>query len=87
MALAQSKVTSQGQVSVPAAVRQRLGIRPGNVIQWDEVDGNIVVRRMGRFSSADLHTAVFGGGTPKAKTLTQLKQGIRQKMKARHAGH
>ena len=41
MALAHSKVTAQGQVSVPAKVRQRLGVGPGSVLEWDE-DGDRV---------------------------------------------
>ncbi|MGN6730352.1 MAG: AbrB/MazE/SpoVT family DNA-binding domain-containing protein, partial [Candidatus Binatia bacterium] len=36
MALAQSKVTAQGQISVPAEVRRKLGIGPGSVLEWDE---------------------------------------------------
>ena len=36
MALAQSKVTAQGQISVPLEVRRRLGIGPGSILEWDE---------------------------------------------------
>ena len=51
MALAHSKLTAQGQISVPAKVRSKLGVGPGGVLEWDEEDGKIVVRRAGRFSS------------------------------------
>ena len=53
MAIAISRVTAQGQISVPADVRRKLGIGPGSVLEWDEDDGKIVVRRAGRFTSED----------------------------------
>ncbi len=77
MALAHSKLTAQGQVSVPAAVRRRLGLGPGSVLEWDEAGKAIVVRRVGRFSSEDVHRALFPIA-PKPRTLAQLKQGIRR---------
>lgn len=36
MAIAHSKVTAQGQISVPSEVRRKLGIGPGSVLEWDE---------------------------------------------------
>lgn len=59
MALAHSKLTAQGQISVPSEVRKRLGIGPGSVLEWEEKGGEVVVRRAGRYSSADVHAAVF----------------------------
>jgi AbrB family looped-hinge helix DNA binding protein len=85
MALAHSKVTSQGQVSVPAKVRQRLGVGPGSVLEWDEQGDQVVVRRAGRFSSLDIHQAVFAK-TPKPRSLDELKAGIRAHVRKRHAG-
>ena len=85
MTIATSRVTAQGQISVPADVRRRLGIGPGSVLEWDEDDGKIVVRRAGRFTSEDIHRALFPDGPPKARTLAELKDGIRQYMIERHA--
>jgi AbrB family looped-hinge helix DNA binding protein len=83
--IAHSKLTAQGQVSVPAAIRRRLGIGPGAVLEWDEDGGTIVVRRAGRYSSEDVHRALFPKRAPKAKTLEQLKDGIRRHARKRHA--
>ena len=74
--IAHSKLTAQGQVSVPAAVRRRLGVGPGAVLEWNEEGGAIVVRRAGRYSSEDVHRALFPKRTPKAKTLDQLAHGV-----------
>lgn len=84
MALAHSKLTVQGQVSVPAKVRKKLGIGPGSVLEWDEDGEHVVVRRAGRFSSEDVHRSLFAG-PPKAKTLADLKDGVRQYVKRRRA--
>lgn len=85
MAIAHSKLTAQGQVSVPAKVRQRLGVGPGSVLEWDDDDGQVLVRKAGRFSSVEIHQALFARA-PKPRTLNDLKAGIRQHIKKRHAG-
>jgi AbrB family looped-hinge helix DNA binding protein len=84
MVIAHSKLTAQGQVSVPAEVRNRLGIGPGSTLEWDEEDGKVVVRRSGRYTSEDLHRALFEEA-PEPKTLEELKEGIRRAVKSRHA--
>ena len=85
MAIAHSKVTAQGQISVPMNVRQKLGIGPGSILEWEEDGNRIVVRRAGRFSSKDIHQALFGGRTPKRRTLGELKEGIRSYVRKRYA--
>jgi antitoxin PrlF len=84
MAIAQSKLTAQGQISVPAEVRRKLGVGPGSVLEWDEDGNRIVVRRAGRYSSEDVHAAVFGAA-PRAKTLEELREGVRRAVRKRHA--
>lgn len=85
MPIAQSKLTSQGQISVPAEVRRKLGLVPGSVIEWDEEDGTVVVRRVGQFSSEDIHAALFSTDVEKARSLDELKQSVRRHVKAKHA--
>ncbi len=85
MAIALSKITAQGQVSVPAKVRQHLGVEPGSVLEWDEDGGQIVVRRVVQYSSEDIHRALFSK-TPKARSLEEMKLGIRDHVRKRHAG-
>jgi antitoxin PrlF len=85
MAIAQSKVTAQGQISVPADVRRKLGVGPGSVLEWQDEGDHIVVRRVGRFTSADIHQAVFGSESPKKRSLDELKAGLRNYARKRHA--
>jgi AbrB family looped-hinge helix DNA binding protein len=84
MAIAQSKVTAQGQISIPAEVRRRLGVGPGSVLEWDQDGEQIVVRRLGQYTSKDVHEAVFRS-PPKAHTLAELKEGRREYVRRRHA--
>ena len=84
MAVAHSKLTAQGQISVPAAIRRKLGIAPGSVLEWDEEDGKIVVRRAGRYTNEDIHRVLFPEGPPEPKTLEELKDGIRQYIIEKH---
>jgi antitoxin PrlF len=85
MKLAQSRLTSQGQVSVPAEVRRRLGLAPGSFLEWDADGDMIVVRRGHRYSSADLHSTLFPEGTPAKRGLQAMKDGIRRNVAKRHA--
>ncbi len=84
MALAHSRLTAQGQISVPAEVRKKRGVGPGSVLEWDEDNGKVIVRRAGRFSSEDIHRALFRK-PPEPKSLDELKDGIRQHVRGRRA--
>ena len=42
---AEAKITSKGQITLPARVRQRLNVRPGDSVMFSEgSDGKIIVR-------------------------------------------
>ena len=80
-----TKLTAQGQVSVPADVRRKLGVGPGSVLEWTVEDERAVVRRAGRYSSQDIHEAVFRDKAPRKRTVAELKQGVRTAIRKRHA--
>ena len=84
MAIPRSRVTTQGQISVPAAVRRTLGIGPGSILEWDVEGEHVIVRKAGRYSSEDIHRAVFAK-KPKQRTLTELKQGAGRYVEDKHA--
>jgi antitoxin PrlF len=85
MSIARSKITSQGQVSVPADVRRKLGVGPGSVLEWEEDGDKVFIHRAGRFNSEDIHRAIFGAHTPVKRSLDELKAGIRLHVRTRHA--
>jgi bifunctional DNA-binding transcriptional regulator/antitoxin component of YhaV-PrlF toxin-antitoxin module len=84
MSIAKSRITAQGQVTIPVAVMRLFGLAPGEVIQWDTLNGHLVVEKAGQFSLADVQKALQ---IPKGirKTDEQIREGIKAKMRAKHA--
>ena len=84
MARPQSRVTAQGQISVPAEIRRKLGIGPGALLEWEEDGERVIVRRAGRYTFEDIHRAVFPR-KPKPRKLDELKRAIASHLRAKHA--
>jgi AbrB family looped-hinge helix DNA binding protein len=84
MSTPHSKITAQGQISVPAEIRRKLGVGPGSVLEWDADGEHVIVRKAGRYSSEDIHKALFAK-PPKRKALVEIKKGIGRHIKAKHA--
>jgi antitoxin PrlF len=85
MTIAHSRLTAQGQISVPAKVREKLGVSPGSLLEWHEDGEQVIVRRAGRYSSEELHQALFSA-PPAAKKLLDKKSAIRKYIKKKHTG-
>jgi AbrB family looped-hinge helix DNA binding protein len=84
MKTVESRITSKGQVTLPAAVRRKLNVAPGARVEWVERDGEAVMRRSSRYSSQDIHVAVFGDkGQP--VSVPAMDDGIRKYLKKKHA--
>ena len=76
MAIARSKVSAAGRISVPAAVQRRLGICPGSVLEGQDEGEKVMVRRVARYTSEDVHHALFAT-RPRRRTLRQLETGLK----------
>ena len=50
-------VSEKGQVTIPKRLRDRLGIRPGQLLEFDEEGGNLVARKATVHNPVD---AVYG---------------------------
>ena len=82
-------------MSVPAAIRRALALSPGSTLVWTQEEGRVTVQRAARHTTAAVHQALFDARAlgnvqaekTKPKTLAQLKQGIRDHVKSRHARH
>ena len=65
--MSSSSVTTKGQVTIPAELREKLGIRPGDRVGFVEKNGRVEIeRRENRISAAF--------GIVKAKKGVSLKQ-------------
>lgn len=80
----ESKITSQGQVSIPAPIRSKLGLAPGSTVQWCLQGGQVIVRRATRHTSRDIHDALFTT-PPEPRTVEEMKEGIRRHLREKHA--
>jgi antitoxin PrlF len=85
MTLARSRLTAQGQISVPVEIRRKLGLRSGSVLEWNEEDGKIVVRKSGKYSWDDIHKALFPKGPPRPRTIEEMDEGIRRYIRKKYA--
>lgn len=85
MTLATSRLTSQGQISVPKEVRQRLGLGPGSTVEWQAEGDTIVVRRVGTHGFADQRALLFPDSPPASHSLAELKDGLEAAVRAKHA--
>jgi antitoxin PrlF len=52
-----AKVAERGQVTIPKALRERLGIVPGTVLEFFEEQGRLIARKTEAVDSVD---QVFG---------------------------
>lgn len=57
-------VAERGQVTIPKALREKLGIRPGTTLVFDAANGTLVARK----AETDPVSAVFGCLRPRADT-------------------
>ncbi len=85
MAIAHSRLTAQGQVSVPAEVRRRLGVGPGSLIEWQAEGDRMVVRRSSKHELGDLQRVLFPKGPPRKKTVADFDAGIAEHIRRKHA--
>lgn len=60
---------------------------PARGLRLEEVhyDGRIIGRRSGGFTSTDVHHALFPDGAPASHDLAQLREGVRERARNRHA--
>jgi AbrB family looped-hinge helix DNA binding protein len=79
---ATSKLTAQGKATVPAGIRRKLGLSPGSILAWDTEGDRVLVRRVGTYTSEEIHAALFDT-PPERRSLTALKQGVREAVRTR----
>lgn len=68
-----SRVTAQNQISVPAEVRRRFDIRPGTVLEWREIGGELLVRPR-RVSLEQARAELRAMRVLRGRSLSDLKE-------------
>ena len=77
-----SKITSRGRVSILARIRRKLGLTPGSTVEWSEQGPVVIVRRVTKYSSLDIHRAVFPS-PPERRAVEEMDARIQ--IHVRHA--
>jgi antitoxin PrlF len=54
-----SRLSSKGQVTIPALVRSAIGLKPGDLVAYDVQDGVVTLRRVDPIDSS-FHAALSG---------------------------
>ncbi len=85
MKLARSRITRQGQISVPAEVRRRLGLTPGAILEWVTDGDRVSVRRVGTFTSEEIHDAVFDSPPESPVSAEAMDEAIASHLAERYA--
>jgi antitoxin PrlF len=85
MALARSRLTAQGQISIPAEVRRRLGLTPGSLVEWEVEGDRVFIRRGGKYTWDDIHKVLFPNGPPPRRSIEEMDEGIRQYIRRKYA--
>ena len=68
-----AKVAERGQVTIPKSLRERLGIKPGTVADFQESEGRLIAVKA---ASADPVDQVYGCLRPRRST-DELMQELR----------
>ncbi len=84
--LARSKVTAQDQISVPAEVRKRYGIKPGCELGWFEEGGRLWVELARPNTLADVRAVLAAGRPPRSSRELKAAMKAHLAEKFKHAG-
>jgi len=80
MFIAASRVTAQGQISIPAEVRRRLQIRIGTELVWDLRENGDMVVHAKRGTLADVQAILNAPGLPVVhasdEAISQARRGF-----------
>jgi AbrB family looped-hinge helix DNA binding protein len=68
-----SKVSEKGQVTIPKALRDKLGIRPGQVLDFEAERGRLVAHKADARDPVDAVYGTFGAGQRTDELIEALR--------------
>ena len=68
-----AKVAERGQVTIPKILRERLGIRPGTMLNFEEDHGKLVVEKTSTMDSLDRFYGKLGRGRRTDDVIRELR--------------
>ncbi len=68
-----AKVAERGQVTIPKSLRDRLGIRPGTVLEFREEEGKLVAVKVESLDPVDEAYGRLGKGRRTEELMRRLR--------------
>ena len=68
-----AKVAERGQVTIPKALRDRLGIRPGAILQFAEEKGRLIADKVDSMDAVDQVYGSLGRGRSTDEIIKELR--------------
>lgn len=68
-----AKVAERGQVTIPKVLRERLGIRPGTVLDFKEEQGKLVAVKAAAMDTIDQFYGKLGRGRRTDDVMQELR--------------
>ena len=68
-----AKVAERGQVTIPKALRDRLGIRPGTLLEFSEERGRLIAVKAEMMSELDAVYGLLGRGRRTDEIMRELR--------------
>ena len=66
-------VSEKGQVTIPKKLRERLGIRPGQALDFEAEDGRLVARKVTTIDPIDAAFGIVKGLPPTDEIIRSLR--------------
>lgn len=66
-------VSEKGQVTIPKALRDRLGIRPGEILEFQEDEGRLVARKASTQNPVDAVYGILRLGRPTDELIADVR--------------
>ena len=71
-----AKVAERGQITIPKALRERLGIRPGTVLDFKEESGRLVAEKVESLDPVDRNYGKLGSGRRTDEVMRELRGNV-----------
>lgn len=68
-----TRVSEKGQITIPKTVRERLGIRPGQVLEVREEGGRVVATKVTTRDAVERVTGILKLARPVDELITELR--------------
>jgi antitoxin PrlF len=69
----QTVISERGQVTIPKPLRDRLGLRPGSVLDFEERQGELVARKVSARDPVDEVYGILDLGAPTDELVARLR--------------